>query len=389
MRKEMFEQLLHESEGSTLDFKQAQYKFVKASDDEKSELIKDILGFANGFRRSDAYILIGVREVKGSRGTVTGVAEHLDDHSLQQLLSSLTNRAVRFGYEAFEFESKQVAAIRIDLEQARPIYLRKDYGKLRRSEVYIRRGSATDRATPEEIALMGASTVSIDRTPLIRVEFAEVERDRALGGSLDLGNTCLAIPAFRDIPDKTERARSTPFGLEVSVGTRVNRDFYREYAEYEFARHYFRPCRLVVTNVGTIGAQDVRVVLHAQRADGVMAISTENVPDRPNADWFPRADLSGLRHTTKAPGDVEVFSDDELSRVELDCGVVQPGRRVWSDKFCLGFNLHGTVELRGEVFATGLPEPVPFALVINGNTVDKELSVAQLTSLADRATARG
>ena len=34
-------------EGPTLDFKREQYRFDKASDEDKSELLKDILAFAN------------------------------------------------------------------------------------------------------------------------------------------------------------------------------------------------------------------------------------------------------------------------------------------------------------------------------------------------------
>lgn len=54
MNIELFEQLLYEEENSTLDFKKEQYRFAKATEDEKSELLKDILGFANAWRRSEA-----------------------------------------------------------------------------------------------------------------------------------------------------------------------------------------------------------------------------------------------------------------------------------------------------------------------------------------------
>jgi predicted HTH transcriptional regulator len=108
----LFEVLLHEEEGSTLDFKRDQYRFVKASHEDKAELLKDLLGFANALRRADAYILIGVEDVRGSRGNVVGVSEHLDDHSLQQFVAHNTNRTLHFHYEAFTFEGKKVGIIR-------------------------------------------------------------------------------------------------------------------------------------------------------------------------------------------------------------------------------------------------------------------------------------
>jgi hypothetical protein len=54
MTNEQFESLLFEEEGTTIDFKKEQYRFVNASDEEKSELVKDILGFANAWRRTKA-----------------------------------------------------------------------------------------------------------------------------------------------------------------------------------------------------------------------------------------------------------------------------------------------------------------------------------------------
>ena len=49
--------LLHRSESETLDFKSKQYPF--SSDEEKSELLKDVLAFGNAWKDSDGYILIG------------------------------------------------------------------------------------------------------------------------------------------------------------------------------------------------------------------------------------------------------------------------------------------------------------------------------------------
>ena len=49
---------LFENESPTLDFKRDQYAFEGASDSDKSELLKDILAFANSWRRTDAFTSI-------------------------------------------------------------------------------------------------------------------------------------------------------------------------------------------------------------------------------------------------------------------------------------------------------------------------------------------
>jgi len=56
-----------------------QYSFSNATDIDKSEILKDILAFANAFRREGAFILIGVEDIRGGRANVVGTPEHIDD----------------------------------------------------------------------------------------------------------------------------------------------------------------------------------------------------------------------------------------------------------------------------------------------------------------------
>ena len=250
MNNELFERLLYEEENTTLDFKKEQYRFAKATDNEKCELLKDILGFANAWRRSEAYILVGVEDVRGGRGFVVGIpaTDHLDDHSLQQFVNNLTNQPVRFHYEAFGFEGKQVGIISID-EQTRPIYLKWDYGKLEREKVYVRRGSSTDPTKPaslEEIAQMRVG--SGQPAAELLVEFAHVERDDALGTNISWDAEFCEMPATETIPDLSRPRQPHPFGVNLSIlqMNRPNNGFFRELAIFEFTRRLFRPVRLVV-----------------------------------------------------------------------------------------------------------------------------------------------
>jgi predicted HTH transcriptional regulator len=109
----LFEQLLRQPESEMLDFKSSQYRFIRATDIEKSELLKDILAFSNAARQADAYILIGVEEVKGNRGIVRGANDHLNDSDLQQFVCSKTNRPPVFSYSAFEIDGSSCGVIRI------------------------------------------------------------------------------------------------------------------------------------------------------------------------------------------------------------------------------------------------------------------------------------
>jgi hypothetical protein len=176
------ESLLHLDEGVTLDFKCEQYRFAQSTEEDKSEIVKDILGFANAYRRSAAHILIGVKEVRGGRSIVKGLQTHLDDHALQQFMKSLTNQPVRFHYEAVAIEGRQVGIIQID-QQTRPIYLKKDYGKLAKERVYVRRGSSTDPTRPatlEEIAQMRMD----DAIPPVYLLIPKVEDGYIVGNNI-------------------------------------------------------------------------------------------------------------------------------------------------------------------------------------------------------------
>jgi len=204
MDSALFESLLREEESDALDFKRDQYRFSKATDDERSELLKDLLGFANAWRRSEAYILIGVEDVRGGRSNIVGIAEQLSDHSLQQFVNHLTNRPLRFHYEAFNSDGVDVGVIRVELGQNRPLYLKRDFGKLRAERVYVRRGSATDPtnpASPEEIAEMGRSVTVAGQSPELLVQFADTERDVSCGDKRAWEAVSLSVPDPEAIPD--------------------------------------------------------------------------------------------------------------------------------------------------------------------------------------------
>lgn len=197
------EELLNEEESTSLDFKRDQYPFAGATDDAKSELLKDILAFANSWRRTDAFILIGVEEVRGGRSKPVGVTTHLDDASLQQFVNAKTQRAVTFSYQPGTVDGVDIGIIAIPL-QDRPFYLTKDYGRLARGVVYIRRGSSTAKATPDEIAKMGAVAAGLGRPKLSVVGQRVKERHTQLilGIANDAGAAAARAPYLSfELPD--------------------------------------------------------------------------------------------------------------------------------------------------------------------------------------------
>ena len=379
MTNELFESLLYEEEGTTIDFKKEQYRFVKATDEEKSELLKDILGFANAFRRSATYILIGVEEVRGGKSNVLGIdaSDQLDDHAVQQFVNNLVNTPVRFQYRAFMYEDKHVGIFVIDEGQLRPIHLKKNYGKLKKAEVYIRYGSSTEPrpASPSEIAQMGKDKPR-DRAELL-VEFAHVDRDDALGASVHVKCEFCSLPEVKDIPKLADRYQGA-FGIKTDFLHQNNANYYYELAEYEFMTRLCRPVRLMVKNIGEVAANNVRVEIVVPI--GVGLLPAEDLPGKPKMEEIPgeRA-MRGIRPMHRRnPGDVDINRNSDRFRIEIDCKDLQPGRRVWSDTFYIGAAQTDDYPIQGHVFADNLPVPQAFTLTVTADVTQSTLTVEEL-----------
>jgi len=385
MNKDLFERLLYEEEGPCLDFKKAQYGFVRESDEVKSELLKDIVGFANAWRRTEGYILIGVEEVRGGRSNVIGIPEsdHLDDHALQQFVNNLTNQPVRFRYEALGFEGKQVGVITIE-EQTRPFYLKRDYGKLRKDEVYVRRGSSTDpqkAASIEEIAQMriGWGHPSAELT----VALAPADRDVSLGATTSWDAEFCQMP--NNLPELPAPAHPLLGNIEALANptSRWNEKYYRDLALYEFCRRAFRPIRIVVANIGQVAAKNVRVQLLIPTNIGTMPRYPSQIPEKPKqrVSLLDNSVLKGIRPIVRRdPGEVTINKDKELFRIEIDCRDLQPGRQIWSDIFYISKRTSGELALSGLVYADNLPQPKQIALTISVTVKDTTMTFEELRS---------
>ena len=362
--------------------KRDQYTFRKGTALEKSELLKDILGFANAWRRTDAYILIGVDEVRGGRSKVVGVTEHLDDHSLQQFVHSRTNRPLGFAYEVFESYGRPVGIIRI-YQEDRPVYLNADYGKLRKHEVYVRRGSATDPrtpASPDEIARMSEQGQMAASSPQLVVAFADPDRDEVLGAVLSVQGENCSMPPADEIPKL-----GAVLGDASWHFTRTNSDYYVRFAEYTHIDRMAFRTRLVLLNHGSVEARRVLVEIAVPKGGAIDLRSC--VPRAPRRTYSPVDHLGTARDLVPVsqsgyPGAPYVDEDDERYKMEINFLDIQPGRRVLSDAFYLIVRSSGTHRLKGWVYAANLPKAEAAALKVEAEIPDTSMTVSELVALA-------
>ncbi len=397
MTSNEIELLLYEEESATLDFKRDQYKFKKASEIEKSELLKDILGFANAWRRSDAYILIGIEEVRGGKSAIHGISEHLDDHSLQQFVNNLINRPLIFCYEASELDGKKIGVIRIQT-QKRPFYLKKDYGKLRKEQVYVRRGSSISIDKPadlDEVSQMGADTTAEPRKHAsFSVAVAHPQRDSILTTPFELNSEYIQLPNVDDIATlEDEPHRIESFGRTItipaltSLDNQANEEYYREFAKHHFFHGAFTPIRAVVKNTSEISANDVAVEIILNNSKDCYLADYSLVPDSPKRrrsfsdGIMPKVPPGGLLR--KAPGLVSVEYFENNCKFEITCGVVQPGRNIWSDIFYIAARSNEPFTLQGVIYSSDCGQPFSFEIPIQPTVSESTIDLEDLYRLAD------
>jgi hypothetical protein len=397
MNNQLLEMLLFEEEGASLDFKREQYSFVDTSDETKSELLKDILGFANAWRREEAYILIGVEDIRGGRANVLGIDQdkHLDDHSLQQFVNGKTNRPIQFSYKAFGFEGKQLGIIRIDANHPRPVFLKKDYGKLRQQAVYVRRGSSTDitkPADPDEIVTMRESVGSYLQIAELKVEFASVGRNKPLGNRIEWASEYCKMPEVKKIPLLKDSPSTVnlpgvgniqiPRMATYDIYNQLNPTFYRELAEYLFFQKFCKKIRLVISNVGSVVADDVRLEILLPRENELGFIDWDEVPRKPekrgSVAVHSLANKMKIQPIIRHAGDVIIETNKHETKVDIDCKSLQPGREVWTEDFYLYVASNGIKELHGRILASNLPKPQEFALTLDASITESTMSVEEL-----------
>jgi hypothetical protein len=373
------ESLLYEEEGVELDCKRDQYKFVKATDDDKCELLKDILAFANAWRRSDAFILIGIEEVKGGRSTAVGISDMLDDADVQQFVNSKTNRPVIFSYQNLVFEGKRIAIIHIPIQQ-RPIYLNKDFGKLKGNTVYVRRGSSTDIASPTEISRMGYQDQVEHGKPELHVFFADPKTRTRLQDEQNVVSLVLETPEPSSIPDYGMERQSF---VTISL-SRVNYSYYKELVDFTKTSRLVSPFYFAVGNTGSTTAKDVRLEMKIDKVGkDVLVMDSYRFPRVPEREHSFDPSYLGLRSKAKTDY-VKVRDIGDFWLMEARADKVQPQASHWfNDPFYIGSHQSHSIDVLISIFADELSTPKQQQLRVNVQSEHRKVSLEDIIRLEE------
>ena len=364
MDHQLLKQLLHEAEGPNLDFKRDQYLFQKATNETKGELLKDILAFANAWRRTTAYILIGVEERQERRSRIVGVASHLEDASLQQFVNSKTQRPIEFSYQRFVADSRNIGIIDIPVQE-RPFWITKTFGKVKADTVYLRRGSSTDVATLAEIVSM--SRPSERRPPRLMLQWGHIEKRTLLGDIVTAATTTLDPMLVVEAPTDDRKS------VVGTIYADRNDDYPQQAVEYAFTKAFFSPVGLTLRNESEVVAKRVLFVGKVSKDSGVVMRSGDSMPDRPHLSRMQSL-MSGIKPIHKSQviaADPHVRELADRWEITLDFGSIRPRDEVWAAKpLFVGSRESARIDLVGELRADNLPEPLECVLSISiDNTV--------------------
>lgn len=346
---DLLEQLRYKGEGSDLDYKAERYPFSGATDEQKSELLKDILALANAHRDGPAYILIGFKEAPPNPAEVVGLPADgaIDDARLQQFINEKLETKLIFKYEERLFDGKHVAVISIPKQQ-RPFYLKKDYGRLTKETVYVRRGSSTGIATIREITTMGAANVSRSAA---KVELLfHSDDNQPLPSRFDRE----FLNFYDGIPDYEEER-----GDVFQVTRIVNRDYWREGARYLSCFQRAVKVRIELHNGSEFSLSDAQleVTCRVPAGESVELLRASDMPGKPSQDGLQIHSLPAVMGRMNQRMRVDDRGVEPIANIEL--GTIRPGQSVRAeDDLAILPSSPGRYVIQVRVLANEIPSPL-------------------------------
>jgi Putative DNA-binding domain len=362
----LIESFLYQNESTSLDFKCQPYPFTGATDEQKSELLKDVLAFANSWRSGDAYIVTGMIDVADGPNEPQGIDtnDDFDDAQLQQFINGKTNRPIEMAYERHYYDGKTFGVIKI-AKQERPTYAVRDYGKVKKEFVYYRQGSSTAIATPEITAKMGRDSIQVDPSPKLALQFANHDTREKLGSRTTIQSLVIAKP-MRSLPTlETPKNHTGRHELLYSLDPldELNRDYWRELEACLRENVLFKPVSLLIENTSTVTATQVRVEITIRSSDGIHI--TDHLSDKPVRKRIAKmANFKPFWHHQSSP--LTVKKHQNAWTITVITGDLSPKADFWLEQsFYVGSTELEHLRIEALIFANNLPEPQRIALDID------------------------
>jgi len=111
-------------------------------------------------------------------------------------------------------------------------------------------------------------------------------------------------------------------------------------------------------------------------------LEKEDLPQMPKKQSLrPELNLNRKRlNISKTPSNVCINQTTDQLTIEIDCGDLQPGRRIFSDVFYIGKKTENCDNIFGAVYADNLSYPSELNLTISASLSKSSLTVEDLMS---------
>ena len=303
-----------------------------------------------------------------------GVEEHLDDASLHQFVNGKTQRPVEFSYHVIQKEGATIGSIEIPV-QKRPTYLKKRFDGLGALEVFIRDGSSTRTATPEEIARVGAEEV-VGAVPELDLEWTDLDARHVLPSPKKMHSLILSP---RLPPETFTRRRPHPLGTDPFS----NPHYSREIIAYAADRALLTALGLRLRNTSSVVGRRIRFIGHVVKSDGIFI-----------QDWFDGPPIKNRLLEThisesmfRTPHDIDLSVRELGDRweIEVDFGDVRPRDEAWTTNgLFIGSTNPGVAKMEGELRGDNLPQPIKCELEVHVEVERRAMAVDDIAPYWER-----
>lgn len=371
MMDDLLTALRYKSEGTDIDFKSAQYRFTNGSEEDKAEMLKDILAISNAWRDGPGYILLGFRDCRPNPAEVVGITESLDDSRVQQFVHGKVRPMLTFSYEEHLYEGKTVGVITIP-KQKRSFYIAHAYGRLKSNVVYVRRGSSTSEAEPPEIAAMALADAGRDDVRVILSVLTPT--NTALPDNFDLRY----LHFTEQLPDfKSPSQFRSGFDFGSVSTTRDNDDFWREYGEYLRLEEGSILMKFMLRNNSEVPLSNTKLEMTIEPLDGqgFEMLAGDDMPPEPKAQWDLIQSSPFAARFSKQDSPLVVDDDGVVPVCNVTLGSLLPGEeRRSSDTLAIVPKGPGKMRLRFRILAGELRTPIVSERIIESTGAVEHLN---------------
>ena len=280
----MFDDIIeYENEHTGLDFKAIQYKKEK-----HTELLKDIVAMSNANFDNDRLLIIGVKHHPNGDKQFFPIAkdEFIDASIYQQIIHENIEPELSISYEPYEYKENLLGILKIEACENKPYMLKKDYGKLKKGDGFIRKGTM-------QMKMMRADFDDI---------YSKRYKNNPFKDKIELGFSGSKI---------LNKINVKPIKLE------------EKYSDYEICEEQSFRLNIDILNKSFIYIEDASVEIVIKKEAGIF-ISAE-ILEKPNHSIYPQLNTSKIINKMAYP---TVEERQEEYFVSQHIGNIQHQRKI-------------------------------------------------------------